>query len=243
MPAIGLPTIVIVPGAFCKPDIFDSLLTYLKAAGFTTHLGPIPSCDPADPTVATCEADSTSLRNEVLVPLLAKGEDIVVFAHSYGGTVAGSAIKNLDKDTRKKEGKAASIIGLIYLAGIISLEGETVLQAVGGSLPPFIKIDKPAKGLSVIEPLSKHMSPHALLAFNSPALAPGWADSGFEGKRAYIRTVKDLCNPLWLQDVWLEKSKVEWDVTNLDTGHMPFLSRPEALAAEIVRLSTGLLAA
>ncbi|KAK5631159.1 hypothetical protein RRF57_006874 [Xylaria bambusicola] len=213
MSSTGLPTpiIVIVPGAFCKPHIFDPLLPYLKAAGFTIHLAPIPSCDPADPTVATCGADSTSLRNEVLIPLLAKGEDIIVLAHSYGGTVAGGAVRNLDKDTRTKEGKAAGIIGLIYLAGIISLEGETVLQAVGGSLPPLIKTDKvkspiqplldrgltnvcmldiqPAKGLSVIEPvmetlyndydpalepqLAGNMNLHALLAFNTPALAPG----------------------------------------------------------------------
>ncbi|KAI1460139.1 hypothetical protein F4805DRAFT_418259 [Annulohypoxylon moriforme] len=79
------------------------------------------------------------------------------------------------------------------------------------------------------------MCPHALLAFETKASAPAWADAGFDGRRAYMRTLSDCCNPTSLQDLWLEKSKVKWDIVNFETGHMPFVSQPEALAAQIVK--------
>ncbi|KAI1310168.1 Alpha/Beta hydrolase protein [Xylaria venustula] len=254
MSSTSLPTIVLVPGACGKPDGFDPIIPYPREAGFTTHPGPYPSCDPVDPPAATCENDILSLRNNVLLPLLERKRHIIILAHSYGGVVAGDAVKDLAKVTRSTEGYAAGIVGLIYIIGNIVLEGETLVHAVGGTYPSYIKKDKPYKGVAIIEPamdilyndcdpareseLAKRMNPpHAFMAFDTPATAPGWADKGYTGKRAYIRALKDRCNPKPLQDIWLEKSKVQWDVIDFDTGHMPFVSQPKALAATIVRLS------
>ncbi|KAJ8108898.1 hypothetical protein ONZ43_g6287 [Nemania bipapillata] len=255
MSPTGLPVILLVPGAFGTPEGFGPLLPYLSEADYVTHPGPYPSCNPVDPATTTCEKDIAFLRDNVLLPLLEQQKDVVVLAHSYGGVVAGGAVKNLDKQTREAEGHATGVVGLIYIAGNITLENESLSQAVGGSHPPFIKIDKPSKGLAVIEPamevlysdcdpalgseFAKHMNPHSLLAFATPATAPGWADKAFDGRRAYIRTLKDCCNPSWLQDSWLEKSKVQWDVIDFETGHMPFVSQPKALAATIVRLANA----
>ena len=136
------PVIVLVPGAFGTPSGFDKLLPHLKDAGFSTHPGPYPSCNPPDPATATCQDDITSLRDNVLLPLVQQGQDVVVVAHSYGGVVAGGAAKGLDKQTREAQGQSGSIIGLIYVAGNITLEGESLFEAVGGAYPPFIKTSK-----------------------------------------------------------------------------------------------------
>lgn len=137
------PLIVIVPGAFGTPAGFERLVAYLNEAGLSTSPGPYPSCDPEDPTVATCQKDFASLRHDVLLPLLEEQQrDIVILAHSYGGVVAGGAAKGLDKPSRIAQGQHAGIIGLIYVAGNITLEGECLLEAVGGSYPPFIKLNK-----------------------------------------------------------------------------------------------------
>ncbi|KAI1635179.1 alpha/beta-hydrolase [Biscogniauxia mediterranea] len=259
MSSVKLPVVVLVPGAFGTPAGFDKLLPYLTEAGISTHPGPYPSCNPSDPTTATCSKDIAALRDNVLLPLLDQQKDVVLLAHSYGGVVAGGAAKNLDKQTRTAQGQASSVVGLIYVVGNIALENESLSEAVGGSHPPFIKVDKPGKGLAVIEPamdvlyndcdralapeLEKLMRPHALLAFDTKASAPAWADEGFDGRRAYVRTLNDCCNPLWLQDSWLEKSKVKWDVVDFKTGHMPFVSQPQALAAQIVKFINGFTAA
>jgi hypothetical protein len=79
------------------------------------------------------------------------------------------------------------------------------------------------------------MIPHALAAFETPASAPAWAEPSFDGRRAYIRTLKDQCNPLFVQDMWLEQSGVVWDTADLDTSHCPFISRP----AEVAKISLG----
>jgi hypothetical protein len=91
-----------------------------------------------------------------------------------------------------------------------------------------------------LEPeFNRLMQPHALRAFETPATAPAWAESAFDGRRAYVRTLDDCCNPSSLQDLWLEKSKVEWEVVDFRTGHMPFVSQPRALAEQIVKFIDG----
>ncbi|KAI3329063.1 alpha/beta-hydrolase [Xylariaceae sp. AK1471] len=247
------PLVVLVPGAFGTPAGFDKLVPHLGR--LQTYPGAYPSCNPSDPMAVTSLGDIAVLRNNVLLPLLEQGKDVVILAHSYGGVVAGGAAKDLDKDTRKAQGYDSAVIGLIYVAGNITLEGETLLQAVGGAYPPFIKSHKPSDGLALIEPamdvlyndcapdlepeLNEFMKPHALQAFETKPSAPAWADKGFDGRRAYVRTLHDHCNPLFLQDLWLEKSKVEWEVVDFKTGHMPFVSQPKDFAAQIVGFVDG----
>ncbi|KAI1428108.1 Alpha/Beta hydrolase protein [Xylaria sp. FL1777] len=240
------PLIVIVPGAFGNPDGFDKILPYLN--GLQTHPGSYPSCNPADPLKASCSDDIAALRT-TLLSLLDQKRDLVLLAHSYGGIVAGGAAKGLDKETRTAQGHTNAVIGLLYIAGNIALDDECLFDALGGSYPPFIQEHKPGKGLAVIEPaseilyndivfdpeLDKFMNPHALLAFETKATAPAWQDKGFDGRRTYIRTAKDNCNPPFIQDGWIKKSAVEWNIVHFDTGHMPFVSQPEAVAAEVVK--------
>lgn len=142
MSSTSLPTILLVPGAFGTPASYGPLLPYLKEAGFATHPGPYPSSNPADPSTATCANDIASLRDNVLRPLIDEGKDVVVLAHSFGAIVAGGAAKDLDKKTRESQGQAGGVVGLIYVAGNITLDNESLAEASGGNSPPFIKIDK-----------------------------------------------------------------------------------------------------
>lgn len=122
----------------------------------------------------------------------------------------------------------------------------------------MIVCSQPSQGLALIDPamdvlyndcdralepeLATLMQPHALRAFETPATAPAWAESAFDGRRAYVRTLDDCCNPSSLQDLWLEKSQVEWEVVDLKTGHMPFVSQPRALAEHIIKFIDGFMA-
>ncbi|KAJ6015162.1 hypothetical protein N7540_009753 [Penicillium herquei] len=259
MSSSNLPVILIVPGAFGTPEGFERLIPYLNNAGCTTHPGSYPSCNPSDPADVSALQDINFLRDNVLLPLLnEQSKDVVIIAHSYGGVVAGGAAKGLAKETRRTQGQSTGVVGLIYVAGNITLEGESLFTAVGGAYPPFIKVNNPSPGLSVIEPamevlyndcdralepeLAKLMQPHALRAFETPATAPAWAENTFDGRRVYVRTMNDCCNPSSLQDMWLEKSKVEWEVVDFKTGHMPFVSQPQALADQIIKFIGGFIA-
>ncbi|KAH8165505.1 hypothetical protein CIB48_g2743 [Xylaria polymorpha] len=242
------PVIVLVPGAFGTTDGFERLVPHL--GGLQTYPGSYPSCNPDDPLDADCSKDIEKLRN-TLVSLLDQDSNIIILAHSYGGVVAGGAAKGLDKASREAEGHRSAVLGLIYVAGNITLEGETLFEAVGGGYPPFIKSNKPSQGLALIEPameilyndcepdaeLDGFMKPHALRAFETKPSAPAWKDEGFDGRRLYIRTIKDQCNPASLQDMWIEKSGVKWDIIDFETGHMPFVSQPRKLAEQVSKFA------
>lgn len=86
------------------------------------------------------------------------------------------------------------------------------------------------------------MVPHAYAAFETKSTAPAWADPGFDGRRAYVRTSDDRCNPAFVQDLWRERTGVHCDVAELETGHMPFVSQPKELAVEIVKFIESFLA-
>jgi hypothetical protein len=92
--------------------------------------------------------------------------------------------------------------------------------------------------LALTTKLEAAMIPNALAAFETPSTAPAWAESAFDGRRAYIRTLDDQCNPLFLQDIWLEKSGVKWETADIESAHCPFISRPKdvfALAEGFIR--------
>lgn len=91
---------------------------------------------------------------------------------------------------------------------------------------PILYADCDTSSASTLEAA---MIPHALAAFETPAPAPAWAEASFDGRRVYIRTADDQCNPLFLQDIWIEKSKVSWDIADLKTSHCPFISCPEEI--------------
>ena len=107
--------------------------------------------------------------------------------------------------------------------------------------------NQPGPGLAIIEPamqilyndvqdsalrpeLEAGMYPTALRAFETPASAPAWKEEAYDGRRAYIRTLDDNCNPIQLQDKWLETSGVRWDTVELKSSHCPFVSFPEVVA-------------
>lgn len=117
---------------------------------------------------------------------------------------------------------------------------------------------KPSKGLALIEPaeqvlcndcdpahateLSRGMVPHAYAAFETKSMAPAGADQGFDGRRAYVRTLDDCCNPVFVQDLWRERTGFHWDVAEMKTGHMTSISQPKELAVEIVKFIEGIMA-
>jgi hypothetical protein len=133
------PTVLFFAGAFADPSCFDSLSLHLQTLGYPTAYAHVLTLNPSDPTSVSTSQDAQYARNEFLLPLIEENKEVIIFAHSYGGVVGGQAAYGLSRISRTTEGKSGGVIGLIYLAGNIVPEGETLLQAVGGAYPPFIK--------------------------------------------------------------------------------------------------------
>lgn len=71
-------------------------------------------------------------------------------------------------------------------------------------------------------------------AFDSPAPRAAWKEPEFAGKLTFIRCMQDHALPPFLQDMFMEKSGVEWKVKDIEASHSPFASKPEELVKIIV---------
>lgn len=116
----------------------------LEAAGFPTTVVPTRSVGTRDVTVQDDETQSKAL----LQPLLDEGKDVIVLGHSYGGFVITGLIAGLDKKSREAQGLNGGIIGVVYLAAFVPIEGETTFEMAGGVECPFALADDVSSSLS-----------------------------------------------------------------------------------------------
>lgn len=83
--------------------------------------------------------------------------------------------------------------------------------------------------MSIKADMEAGMKPHALAAFETPATAPAWSEPVFDGRRAYLKTMDDHCNPVeFAQQPWLLGCGVDWiEVELAGSSHCPFITRPK----------------
>lgn len=136
------PTILLVAGAWLPPATYEPFLHLFKEAGFPTLSVSYPSFNPTDPQKTDVAADSRSIRDNVLYPLVEEdGKEVVIIMHSYGGMPGSVAAKGLGERQRRKDGKPGGVLGLIFISAFVIQEGASVADGQGGNLPPWVLQD------------------------------------------------------------------------------------------------------
>jgi pimeloyl-ACP methyl ester carboxylesterase len=122
------PTIVIIPGSFSAYGAYDPFLALLRAEGFTAVAVNLPSTQKRMPLPPATLKDDAALVRGVVGALVAENEgtEVVVLAHSYGGSVATEALTGLGV----KEGKKGGVRRLVFLSAVVPKVGETQVQAM-----------------------------------------------------------------------------------------------------------------
>lgn len=82
--------------------------------------------------------------------------------------------------------------------------------------------------------LSATLLPHAILAFESDATQQGWAEAAYDGKRAFLRCMQDQALPTVVQDMFVQRSGVTWDVRDIDAGHSPYISHSKEVSEALI---------
>ncbi|RAL08853.1 uncharacterized protein BO97DRAFT_408097 [Aspergillus homomorphus CBS 101889] len=242
-----MTTVVLIPGAWLKPEFYQPFLIALNQAGYRTHLAGYPSLDPSNPATADCQADSDAIHQELRTLVEDEGQDLVLFMHSYAGMPGASAARGLSKVERQQQGKAGGILGLIFLAAFLVPEGVSCAGFQGGDLPPWILLDNPSSQLNFVDDpvgnfapevdqtllgdFNSHLKPHSTLAFFSPQPAPGWADANYAGRLAFIVTAADKAVPKEAQYWMIAETQQEFTVKEMQCSHCaPFVDRiPETV--------------
>jgi len=140
--ASSKPAVVIVPGAWHPPALYETLETALDKAGYTALTASLPSLDSQDPQATSCSADADTVRQYIMRLIETDGKDVVVLCHSYGGIPGGGAAHGLSKTSRVQRGQKGGVIGLVYLTAFVVPEKASLLQIMGGKHAPYLVPDK-----------------------------------------------------------------------------------------------------
>lgn len=116
------PVIVIVPGAWHRPQHFKHLIERFNKVNYEAVGVDLPSVD-SSPPLETWEQDAQAVRKVILEHLDA-GKNVIALAHSFGGIPMSEAVKGLGKESREKQGLESAVIRLVYMCAMAMPEGQ-----------------------------------------------------------------------------------------------------------------------
>ncbi|KAJ6004916.1 hypothetical protein N7540_012715 [Penicillium herquei] len=234
--------ILIIHGAYFLPAAYEAFSERMIEAGLTVRCSRLPSCGDTIPPTALLEHDVNAVQ-EAAKELIATNHKIIVLAHSYGGIVASEAITS---DLYSING-SSGVVSLIYLAAWLLVPGQG-LDDVVAKHGMQSKVDLGTHGNGVMFPknaadsfyndidraeaeeLSKGNVTHNWMAATGKLTHAPWMDLPM----IYVFCSRDLAILLPLQQAMVQEAV---DFTSgggvgivteiIDSGHCPFLSRPE----------------
>jgi pimeloyl-ACP methyl ester carboxylesterase len=219
---VSSPTLLLVPGAWHGPWVWDTLRPQLTDV-------------PTETVALRSVGDDAASRGDLFDDARAVREaadaiegPVVVCAHSYGGAVASQGLAGLDGVAR-----------IVYLAAFMLDAGESLLGAAGGHRPPWWDVREDEGAIVPIDPRGvfyhdvkpgaadaaiARLRPIAYPTVEQPLTAAAWHDI----PSSYIVCDDDRAFPPGGQDGLAARAQ---RVHHLPTSHSPMLSDPAALAA------------
>jgi hypothetical protein len=76
-----------------------------------------------------------------------------------------------------------------------------------------------------------------MTSFTSPVPRATYDNDAYKGRNAYIRTTKDACFPVEVQQMMIDGTGAEWIVKDIESAHSAQLSQPEKLKDILVDLA------
>jgi pimeloyl-ACP methyl ester carboxylesterase len=239
------PTLILVPGSWHTPAVWDKVVAHLDAQGFETVPASLPSCS-SNPS-ATFSDDIQAVR-KVIIAETEVGRDVVLVVWSYGGQVGNSAINGLTKSEDNNHGR---VLGVALIASGFPMTGVGFLEATGGVPPPFILLNRDA-GFADLIADPKELFYHDLEASEAEhwvqqltkqslkSLAEGGehAYSGWKDVPTwYLAALKDRALPVEVQRMFVQMAQEQGgDVTlrEVQGGHAAMLSKPKECADFVI---------
>ena len=123
--------ILIFTGAYHKPSCMRLFIDSLRQAGFEANAYSLASIEDSTKVV---DDDEAVMRSEI-GKRVESGRDVLLILHSFAGFGGSAAISGFDKKTRAEHNQQNGLIGVIFLAAFIPLEGQTALTMLESPHP------------------------------------------------------------------------------------------------------------
>jgi pimeloyl-ACP methyl ester carboxylesterase len=241
--------IVLVHGAFGGAWSWEPVIPGLEQAGHTVQALDLPGA--GEDTTPTAEVTLDAYANRVC-EVLAEGPPAVLVGHSMGGVVVTQAAARSPQHVHS----------LIYVAAFAPADGQSLIdltqlpEGAGDGVqanlvvegdPPVATMPADAARTVIFgcasddaasEAVSKR-GPQPVAPFMQPVQIPEDTRADFEAlPRAYVMTLQDQAIPPALQKRMLTAAGCDPTV-ELDTDHVPMLSRTSELVGILDRIASG----
>ncbi|TEA21314.1 Methylesterase 10 [Colletotrichum sidae] len=241
------PSFVFIPGAWHCTTTFRPVTSRLEALGYRTQCVQLPSFG-ADPPLADFRPDVAAAR-EAIERAADRGDDVVLFMHSYGGLVGCEACRDLDRTTRRAAGRAGGVIRLVFCAAFMAPEGTSLSDLFRGQAMPWFVVSDDGMVVKPTNPqdifyndfeqdaareAALRLKCHSYRTFFSKATYAAWRDVPV----TYIVCEQDHAVPAVAQELMIAGSGVDVVVERMDAGHSPFMNKPD-LVTQVLRRSAG----
>jgi pimeloyl-ACP methyl ester carboxylesterase len=248
------PVIVIVPGGFCSPDIYQDVANVLLEEGFTvkvirlTTTRSLLSDDPANVEYKTLASkgmlDDVKEIHDSIAKELDGGSEVVIFGHSYGSLPGLLAIEGHTLGERKTKGLAGGIKAYAAVAGFAFAVRERNIYGTTEQGPVMPNHSHEEGGLVHLHdtfrssffsdlPASEHDKAwEKVLGSQSRKSFDHLADfinADVKISMTYVKCEKDEVLPPEYQEKFIQAGGFH-QVESLPSGHFPFLSMPQETA-------------
>ena len=125
------PSIILVPGSFGGPEFYEPVVNAVAAKGYSIRALQMPSVGLKSDTTGRAPPsmyDDAAFIAAETRKLADEGKDVLLIAHSYGGTPATESTKGLGKEERETQGKKGGLVRLAYMTALVPAVGT----AAGG---------------------------------------------------------------------------------------------------------------
>ncbi|KAL6813760.1 Alpha/beta hydrolase family domain-containing protein [Trichoderma sp. SZMC 28015] len=243
----NFPTLVFVPGAWHSPACYNLIIKPLQEKYKLKCVAVTLPSTTGDPT-RTFKDDLDAAR-KAISDETSCGRDVVVVAHSYGGMVGNSAIKDFarPRGTVAKNAQRTTtgyVVGLILIASGYTFTGLAFMDPFFGHPPPQWRVNKETGFADIVVSPRKffyHDVPEDEAKYWVSLLTPQSLKALFEGAEysyagwrdvpsCYIGTIEDQGLPVVVQrmNVGMARSMGASVMhRELQTSHSPFLSQPQ----------------
>ena len=245
------PTIVLIPGSFLHSSHYTPTLQPLMDAGLSIHVLDPPCYYAKKPNLPTMYDDAAFIANYV-TQLADQGKEVVLVAHSYGGTPASECIKDLSKEARQRNGKQGGVIRLAYITAVVPKVGSGLAETMvgGAQIPlesdadgwlfhpqPEATIDVCMNSISKEQGMQefKAMGQHSSAAFAGTLSYPGYKDV----PASWFLCEDDRCVTPEVQETAIKDIEESWkgtdregqkvDVKRVKCDHFPTISAQREL--------------
>ncbi|MHC0441632.1 alpha/beta fold hydrolase [Flavobacterium sp. 3-210] len=238
---------VLVHGAWQAPYVWQSVKTNLEKQGNKVTVVELSGhgADQTTPSQITLDV----YKEKVINALSTIDGKVILVGHSLGGMIISSVA----------EAVPAKIEKLVYVAAYLPVSGQTLdelahmdpdsqLGVTGNLIFNYndgtvdVKQDQIVNlfipdGTSEIQSLVlKNYRTEPLTPFINPVKL---TDQNFGSvKKVYIKTLQDRVVSSYLQNKMISAGKVE-SVYEINTGHSPFLSKPNDLSSILTKIATN----